>query len=132
MLLKLFITPSYVFCIYRYHAIHKEVYDWFNISFDKFGRTSTPEQTEICQAIFKKILENNWLSENSMQQVWVIFLLIFGVILCMITFMITLFFYARKRKRRLLYSCLVVQLLDIFSGVSFLFYSFFIVVNYRL
>ena len=131
MLLKLFITPSYVFCIYRYHAIHKEVYDWFNISFDKFGRTSTPEQTEICQAIFKKILENNWLSENSMQQVWVIFLLIFGVILCMITFMITLFFYARKRKRRLLYSCLVVQLLDIFSGVSFLFYSFFIVVNYR-
>ena len=132
MLLKLFITPSYVFCIYRYHAIHKEVYDWFNISFDKFGRTSTPEQTEICQAIFKKILENNWLSENSMQQVWVIFLLIFGVILCMITFMITLFFYARKRKRRLLYSCLVVQLLDIVSGVSFLFYSFFIVVNYRL
>lgn len=54
----------------KYHAIHKEVYDWFNISFDKFGRTSTPEQTEICQAIFKKILENNWLSENSMQQLY--------------------------------------------------------------
>ena len=40
---------------------HKEVYEWFNISFDKFGRTSTPQQTEICQAIFKKILENNWI-----------------------------------------------------------------------
>lgn len=52
----------------KYHAIHKEVYDWFNISFDKFGRTSTPEQTEICQAIFKKLLDNNWLSENTMQQ----------------------------------------------------------------
>ncbi|KAL0013993.1 hypothetical protein SO802_001062 [Lithocarpus litseifolius] len=53
----------------KYHAIHKEVYEWFNISFDTFGRTSTPQQTEICQAIFKKILENNWISENSMHQV---------------------------------------------------------------
>ncbi|KAF3971362.1 hypothetical protein CMV_005037 [Castanea mollissima] len=48
----------------------EEVYDWFSISFDKFGRTSTPQQTEICQAIFNKILENNWLSENSMQQLY--------------------------------------------------------------
>ncbi|KAG7585349.1 Methionyl/Valyl/Leucyl/Isoleucyl-tRNA synthetase anticodon-binding [Arabidopsis thaliana x Arabidopsis arenosa] len=30
----------------KYHAIHKQVYDWFDISFDKFGRTSTPEQTK--------------------------------------------------------------------------------------
>jgi len=30
------------FLICRYHAIHKEVYDWFNISFDEFGRTSAP------------------------------------------------------------------------------------------
>ncbi|GKV28681.1 hypothetical protein SLEP1_g37700 [Rubroshorea leprosula] len=54
----------------KYHAIHKQVYDWFDISFDKFGRTSTPEQTEICQAIFKKLLGNNWLSENTMQQLY--------------------------------------------------------------
>ncbi|XWS09179.1 hypothetical protein CRYUN_Cryun40dG0063800 [Craigia yunnanensis] len=52
----------------KYHALHKEVYDWFDISFDKFGRTSTPEQTEVCQAIFKKPWENNWLSEKPMQQ----------------------------------------------------------------
>lgn len=44
------------------------MYDWFDISFDKFGRTSTPQQTEVCQAIFHKLLENNWLSENTMQQ----------------------------------------------------------------
>lgn len=56
-----------IFC--RYHAIHKEVYEWFNISFDEFGRTSSPQQTEVCQAIFKKLLDNNWLSENTMQQV---------------------------------------------------------------
>ncbi|XP_010450162.1 PREDICTED: methionine--tRNA ligase, cytoplasmic [Camelina sativa] len=54
----------------KYHAIHKEVYDWFDISFDKFGRTSTPEQTEVCQAIFKKLWENKWLSENTMQQLY--------------------------------------------------------------
>ncbi|KAK8518561.1 hypothetical protein V6N12_017707 [Hibiscus sabdariffa] len=54
----------------KYHALHKEVYDWFNISFDKFGRTSTPEQTEVCQAIFKKLWENNWLTENTMQQLF--------------------------------------------------------------
>nr|VDD10728.1 unnamed protein product [Brassica oleracea] len=54
----------------KYHAIHKEVYDWFDISFDKFGRTSTPEQTEVCQAIFKKLFENNFLSENTMQQLY--------------------------------------------------------------
>lgn len=54
------------FC--RYHAIHKDVYKWFDISFDKFGRTSSPQQTEVCQSIFKKLLDNNWLSENTMQQ----------------------------------------------------------------
>ncbi|KNA12223.1 hypothetical protein SOVF_127940 [Spinacia oleracea] len=52
----------------KYHAIHKEVYEWFNISFDKFGRTSSPEQTEVCQSVFKKLMENNWLTENTMQQ----------------------------------------------------------------
>ncbi|PON59393.1 Methionyl-tRNA synthetase [Trema orientale] len=54
----------------KYHAIHKEVYDWFNISFDEFGRTSTPQQTEICQAIFTRLMENNWLSDNTMQQLY--------------------------------------------------------------
>ncbi|KAM0924773.1 hypothetical protein ACQ4PT_004700 [Festuca glaucescens] len=54
----------------KYHAIHKEVYEWFDISFDHFGRTSSPQQTEICQAIFQKLLDNNWLSENTMQQLY--------------------------------------------------------------
>ncbi|KAL9411315.1 hypothetical protein AB3S75_045000 [Citrus x aurantiifolia] len=52
----------------KYHVIHKDVYKWFDISFDNFGRTSTPQQTEACQAIFKKLLDNNWLIENTMQQ----------------------------------------------------------------
>ncbi|KAI3988539.1 hypothetical protein MKX01_026353 [Papaver californicum] len=38
--------------------------------FDEFGRTSSPQQTEVCQAIFKKLMENNWLSENTIQQLY--------------------------------------------------------------
>jgi len=54
----------------KYHAIHRDVYKWFDISFDHFGRTSSPQQTEICQAIFNKLWENEWLSENTMQQLY--------------------------------------------------------------
>ncbi|VDM06129.1 unnamed protein product, partial [Schistocephalus solidus] len=32
----------------KYSALHREVYDWFDIHFDYFGRTSTPKHTEIC------------------------------------------------------------------------------------
>jgi methionyl-tRNA synthetase len=46
------------------------VYEWFDISFDIFGRTSSPQQTEVCQDIFLKLLDNNWLSENTMQQLY--------------------------------------------------------------
>lgn len=29
----------------KYHAIHADIYRWFDISFDYFGRTTTPHQT---------------------------------------------------------------------------------------
>jgi len=29
----------------KYNKLHREVYDWFNIGFDYFGRTSTEQQT---------------------------------------------------------------------------------------
>ncbi|CAN6283136.1 unnamed protein product [Urochloa humidicola] len=54
----------------HYHALHREVYRWFGISFDHFGRTSSPEQTEICRDIFQRLLENNWLSEKTIQQLY--------------------------------------------------------------
>ena len=31
----------------KYYRIHNEIYQWFNIDFDIFGRTSTPAQTEL-------------------------------------------------------------------------------------
>ena len=38
----------------KYNAIHEEVYKWFNISTDHFGRTSTKKQEEIVHEIFKE------------------------------------------------------------------------------
>ncbi len=54
----------------RYYTIHKDIYDWFNISFDKFGRTSTDEQTEIVQSIFLKLYENGYINEQEIEQLY--------------------------------------------------------------
>jgi methionyl-tRNA synthetase len=37
----------------KYNAIHRDIYDWFDIAFDKFGRTPTWQQTEIAQVEHK-------------------------------------------------------------------------------
>ncbi len=39
----------------RFHVIHKDIYTWFNIDFDFFGRTSSKEQTQIVQDIFRLV-----------------------------------------------------------------------------
>ena len=52
----------------RYHAIHRDIYSWFNISFDKFGRTSVPVHTEITQHIFLKLHENGYINERVQSQ----------------------------------------------------------------
>lgn len=54
----------------HFHKIHKEVYDWFGIEFDKFGRTSTDKQTEIAQEMFLKLLENKLLKEQTSTQLY--------------------------------------------------------------
>ncbi|XP_049882572.1 methionine--tRNA ligase, cytoplasmic [Pectinophora gossypiella] len=52
----------------KYFAIHNAVYRWFNIGFDYFGRTSTPEQTEIAQRLFLKLKDNGFVSSQSVDQ----------------------------------------------------------------
>jgi methionyl-tRNA synthetase len=52
----------------RYHAIHTDIYKWFNIAFDKFGRTSTEKHTEITQHIFRKLDENGYIKEQTIEQ----------------------------------------------------------------
>jgi len=52
----------------KYHKIHKEVYNWFQISFDKFGRTSTEFHTKISQEIFFKLYKNGYFSNGTISQ----------------------------------------------------------------
>ncbi|KAJ9089015.1 methionine--tRNA ligase mes1 [Entomophthora muscae] len=54
----------------KYNALHKEVYDYFQIEFDHFGRTTTPQQTEIAQSIFHQLLANDCLIEDTMTQLY--------------------------------------------------------------
>ena len=64
----------------KYNEIHQLVYKWFNIDFDYFGRTSTPNpkedlnwnQTIIAQDIFKKLVNNDLLIEKTIQQLFCI------------------------------------------------------------
>jgi len=54
----------------KYHEIHKEVYKWFEIGFDHFGRTTTEEQTQICQEMFLNLLSKEVLEEQAMDQLY--------------------------------------------------------------
>ena len=54
----------------KYYAIHKKIYDWFNIKFDCFGRTSTEVHKELTQDLFKKLQANGWIVENEVEQMY--------------------------------------------------------------
>jgi methionyl-tRNA synthetase len=54
----------------RYHAVHADIYRWFNIAFDKFGRTSTPIQTETVQDIFNKLDAQGFIVERAIEQLY--------------------------------------------------------------
>lgn len=52
----------------EFHVKHKEVYDWFEIGFDYFGRTTTEQQTVIAQDIFTKLYKNGFMEERTTTQ----------------------------------------------------------------
>jgi methionyl-tRNA synthetase len=52
----------------KYNALHAEIYEWFDIGFDKFGRTTTEKQTQIAQDIFWKIHKAGNLKEDAIDQ----------------------------------------------------------------
>ena len=54
----------------RYFTVHDDIYRWFGIAFDEFGRTSTPIQTEVVQGIFKKLDEAGFVSEKIIEQLY--------------------------------------------------------------
>ena len=39
----------------KYNKLHAEIYQWFDIGFDNFGRTTNEKQTEIAQDIFWQV-----------------------------------------------------------------------------
>eukprot|EP01107_Rhizomastix_libera_P011071 TRINITY_DN28444_c0_g1_i1.p1 TRINITY_DN28444_c0_g1~~TRINITY_DN28444_c0_g1_i1.p1 ORF type:complete len:755 (+),score=169.30 TRINITY_DN28444_c0_g1_i1:10-2274(+) len=54
----------------RYYKLHKNIYDWFDISCDKFGRTSTQKQTEITQEIFWELQNNGFITPDIVEQLF--------------------------------------------------------------
>ncbi|MBW3001258.1 methionine--tRNA ligase [Candidatus Woesearchaeota archaeon] len=54
----------------KYCKIHKEIYEWFGISFDEFGRTSTETHKKITQEIFLKIHENGFIVEDFLDELY--------------------------------------------------------------
>lgn len=53
-----------------YYKEHTKIYDWFHINFDKFGRTSNDECTEITQTLFKELDSNGFIKEHSNKQLF--------------------------------------------------------------
>jgi methionyl-tRNA synthetase len=54
----------------KYHAVHKKVYEWFNISFDIFGRTSAENHVKITQDIFRDLNANGYILEREVEQTY--------------------------------------------------------------
>ncbi|MDD3820658.1 MAG: methionine--tRNA ligase, partial [Spirochaetales bacterium] len=52
----------------RFFAVHRDIYAWFGIAFDKFGRTSAPEHTEITQSIFLDLDRNGYIQQQTIEQ----------------------------------------------------------------
>jgi methionyl-tRNA synthetase len=54
----------------KYHALHKEVYQWFQISTDHFGRTSTQHQDDIVHEIFNDLDKRGMWLEKDVDQLF--------------------------------------------------------------
>jgi methionyl-tRNA synthetase len=54
----------------RYYAIHNDIYRWFGIAFDRFGRTSTPVHTEVTQGIFRELDAAGFIIEHEIEQLY--------------------------------------------------------------
>jgi len=47
-----------------FYKIHKDIYDWFNISYDNFSRTSKEIHHKTAQEFFLKMYKNNYFIEK--------------------------------------------------------------------
>lgn len=54
----------------KYHARHAQAYKDFNLSFDYFGRSSSPQNQEITYHIFEQLDKNGFITEKTMHQIY--------------------------------------------------------------
>lgn len=54
----------------RFHVLHAEIYSWFDIAFDHFGRTTTPAHTKISQDIFHTLNGKGRFLTDSLEQLY--------------------------------------------------------------
>ncbi len=54
----------------KYHRLHTQMYEGFNLSFDYFGRTSSEQNKEIVYRIFEKLSQNGLITEKTTRQVY--------------------------------------------------------------
>jgi methionyl-tRNA synthetase len=54
----------------KYFGLHKQIYDWFDIDFDCFGRTSAPFHRLIAQDMFLALHRNGSLLEREREQTY--------------------------------------------------------------
>lgn len=53
------------FCA-RLHKEHKKIYDWFNISYDNFSRTSNKIHHDIAKEFFLKVYNNGYITKGKL------------------------------------------------------------------
>ncbi|MEU1375209.1 methionine--tRNA ligase [Streptomyces triculaminicus] len=61
--------PVAEFCSQQ-HEAQKAIYDGFSLSFDYFGRSSSPENREITQHFARQLQKNGFIEERSIRQVY--------------------------------------------------------------
>lgn len=54
----------------HYNAIHVDIYKWFEIEFDHFGRTSRPIQSEVVQNLFTLVDRAGYIKERTIEQLF--------------------------------------------------------------
>jgi methionyl-tRNA synthetase len=52
------------------HAVQADIYRRFRLSFDYFGRTSSPQNRELTQYFYRKLDEAGLIEERSVSQIW--------------------------------------------------------------
>ncbi|MEE8168810.1 MAG: methionine--tRNA ligase [Candidatus Hydrothermarchaeales archaeon] len=62
---KLGISPKELSA--KYYEVHKEIYDWLDISYDNFSRTSLKLHHETTEQFFLKVYENGFISEATIR-----------------------------------------------------------------